>query len=294
MAPPGRTGPTGYGTWPPSAAPPERGRPPAPFSQATFGPVGPAPGAATAIRHRPGIGLVVGLVGLGILLLSLTTLPWISSGGTDVTLADIRDELDRGDDADGGDVPTTEVPDLEVPDLGEAPGPTTAPRVQRQQPPPTTGPVTPTVPTPKPAAPTVDDYVYIEAYARYLWIAVTVAAAVAVFFTTVLVPRAKAARVVIGFLTSGVIGLAVNATDDDGTVGPRVSGVVLTLLCAGVHGFAAFDLFGRELSPDPAIGVWAGLAGLALVLVACVIGTRWEQVPVASPGGPPARSTVFY
>jgi hypothetical protein len=37
--------------------------------------------------------------------------------------------------------------------------------------------------------------------------------------------------------------------------------------------------------PDPAVGVWAGFAGLVLVLIGCVVGTRTERAPAPADAG---------
>jgi hypothetical protein len=46
-----------------------------------------------------------------------------------------------------------------------------------------------------------------------------------------------------------------------------------------------FDLFGKELAPDPAVGVWAGCAGLVLVLIGCVVAARTERAPAPADAG---------
>jgi hypothetical protein len=61
------------------------------------GPMGmPSPwaGPQVIVRHRPGLGLVVGLAGLLLAILSLTALPWISEGSDDATLSDIRGQFE--------------------------------------------------------------------------------------------------------------------------------------------------------------------------------------------------------
>ena len=54
---------------------------------------------------------------------------------------------------------------------------------------------------------------------------------------------------------------------------------MIAVLCRGVHTYALSILFGADDSPDPAIGVWAGVAGLLAPVVGCLVGTRTEQVP---------------
>jgi len=51
------------------------------------------------------------------------------------------------------------------------------------------------------------------------------------------------------------------------------------VMCLAAHGYAVYDLFGEDVAPDPALGVWAGVGGLVLVLVGCVMGTRTERLP---------------
>jgi hypothetical protein len=55
------------------------------------------PGQRVQVRHRPGLGLVVGLAGLLLTLLSFTALPWVSDGGQDVSLFDVRDQFEGMD-----------------------------------------------------------------------------------------------------------------------------------------------------------------------------------------------------
>ncbi len=205
------------------------------------------------------------------LLLSLTALPWVSAGGEEATFSDIRDAFDAVDDLDGGE--SFDPPDITTPTVGRSAGqgggspagpvPVSSFGVRQQEPP----------------AAGSSETEFVEIYAEALWMAVVGAAVIAVVFATGIVPSSKGGRLLTGFLMAGVLGLAVNAADDDGSVGPRVSGALVALLCLGVHGYAVFDLFGDELAPDPAWGVWAGVAGLVLVLIGCVMGTRTERVP---------------
>jgi len=171
------------------------------------------------------MGLVIGLIGLALLLASLTALPWVSSGGEDATFSDIRDAFDQS-------------------------------------------PSSSTVATD-----------YIETYAAGgAWIVVGLAA-MAVLFTTWVVPSSKAGRVGTGLLVGGLLGVVVNAVDDKGTFGPRISGVAAAGLCLLMHGYAVNDLFNDDFAPDPAWGAWAGIVGVVLVGVSCLVGTRTERVP---------------
>jgi hypothetical protein len=208
------------------------------------------------------------------LLLSFTVLPWVSEGGEDASFGDIRDAFDAADDfevyGDSGD-------------LGD-PGMS---GVRQQEPPPIGPPVSPPIPeytvpeypsTP-PASSSGSETDFIELYVHVLWIAVVVMGAVAVLFATWTVPGSKSGRIIVGFLIAGVVGLAINAADEDGAVGPRVSGALVTLLAGGLHTFAVLDLFGDDYAPDLAWGVWAGFGGLLLMLIGCVMGTRIDRSP---------------
>ena len=102
----GQAPPGGYGYGPPPG-----------FGRPAYAPPGPP-----QLRHRPGAGLVVGLVGLAMLVASLAGLPWISVGGEDATLRDIGDAYSALDGLDVGDggiftPPDVTVPDVSVPDV---------------------------------------------------------------------------------------------------------------------------------------------------------------------------------
>jgi hypothetical protein len=84
-----------------------------------------------------------------------------------------------------------------------------------------------------------------------------------------------------GFFMAGMIGVGLNAADDEGSVAPKLCGALMTLVAAGLHGAAIWSLFSGEFAPDPATGVWAGVAGLVIVFVGCIVGTRRERVNAA-------------
>lgn len=212
-------GPPGVGGPPPGYGVPGWGAPPQP----------PARAAGPVVRHRPGVGLVVGMLGFLLTVLSYVALPWISEGGEDVSLFDIRDQFE------GIDPPS--------------------------------------------------DIAYFVAYARWIWIVALAAALLAILVSTAFVPSSKSGRVVIGTLAlvpllvvGAAIGALATAFDDRGIVGPRICGGVLGLSALGVHIGAYVDGFDGEGAPDPGLGVWAGVLGLVLVIVACGIGTRTESV----------------
>ena len=114
-------------------------------------------------------------------------------------------------------------------------------------------------------------------FVEYLWVVVLAVAAMAVLFTTLWVPRSRGGRMAAGLLVSGPVGFLANAVDKAGSVGPRVAGVAGTVAAAALYGAAVFAIFGREPAPEPALGVWVGEAGLAAVLMACLIGARRAQ-----------------
>jgi hypothetical protein len=115
---------------------------------------------------------------------------------------------------------------------------------------------------------------YLDAFGTWGWIAVIAVASVAVLFSTLLVPASHGGRMGTGFLTAGILGLLINAVDRRGSVGPRLSGALGALVAGAYFGGAGAALYGGEFAPDMAIGWWAGVAGLALVFVGCLIGTR--------------------
>jgi hypothetical protein len=223
-APTGVAGPPpGYG--PPAWGPPQAPQPPPPVAHP--GPPG--------VRHRPGPGLIVGLSGLLVMLLSFLALPWVSEG-EDVSLSDIRDQFD------GVDPPS--------------------------------------------------DIAFIVNYAKGLW-GVVLGVAILALVTSSFVPRSKGARIVIGLLVFAPVafwlGALINAIDDRGVVGPRIGGAFLTLLASAFHVGAYVDLYVGEGAADPAYGVFAGFAGLILVFIGCVMGSRVEDVPPVNPAYPWAR-----
>jgi hypothetical protein len=118
---------------------------------------------------------------------------------------------------------------------------------------------------------------FAQMFVEYLWVVVLAVAAMAVLFTTLWVPRSRGGRMATGLLVSGPVGFLANAVDKAGSVGPRVAGVAGTVAAAALYGAAVFAIFGREPAPEPALGVWVGEAGLAAVLMACLIGARRAQ-----------------
>jgi hypothetical protein len=120
----------------------------------------------------------------------------------------------------------------------------------------------------------------VQVYAQWFGMYVLATLIVAVVFSTLVVPRSKGMRSVVGFLAAGWLGLVANLVDRDGTVGPRVTAVVVAFVAGAVHGYVLYVLFlDPELAPDPAVGVWVGLGGLAAVAIGGIIGTRVERMP---------------
>jgi hypothetical protein len=119
---------------------------------------------------------------------------------------------------------------------------------------------------------------YLELFADVGWIAVLVLAGLAVLFSTLIVPSSFAGRLFTGFLQAALLGLLINAADREGTSAPRVTGALVTLVAAGGFGAALYQLFGDDGAPTPAYGVWAGVGGLAAVLLGCLLGTRRRPV----------------
>lgn len=199
--------------------------------------MGPTP-AAPAIRHRPSLGAIVAGIGLLLVLLGVSGLPWATVAEEDVTRSDIQKTYEGQLEAE------------------------------------------------------LEDVDFLGEYTQWMWIVGLALLAVAVLFSTLVVPSSKGVRVVIGLLTGGLIGLAVNAVDDEGTFGPRVTAALNVLCVAMLHGFALFLFFDefQDFEPDTGTGVWAALAGFALVLLGCVLGTRLERgtpAPAPAPGPMP-------
>ena len=284
---PGPPPPSGYG----QATPGWGYGPPAGYGQAPPGyGYGPAPGygppGSAGLRHRPGPGLIVGLVGLVLLVASLAGLPWISVGGEDASLRDIGDAYSALDGLDVGGGGVFAPPDVSVPDISDptdlsVPG-TTLPDGSS---PGGIGPVVtpPGVPgtvedtyTPPPSG---DLEPFHELYAKGLCWAVAVWAGLGLVIAAAWVPRAKGGRMTLGFLVAGLVGLVATAVDEQGRAGPRVAGAFVALVCLVAHGAAVAGIFGEDGAPDPAVGAWAGGVGLVLVLVGCIVGTRTDPTP---------------
>ena len=115
---------------------------------------------------------------------------------------------------------------------------------------------------------------YIDAFASYGWMVVIGWAALAVLFTALFVPAGYGGRIVTGFLVLGVLGVLVNLVDRRGSVGPRLCGALATLAAGAAFGGGVAILFEGDFAPSIGYGVWVGAAGLGLVLLACLIGTR--------------------
>jgi hypothetical protein len=223
-------GPQGPGNWP--APPPPQGAPgwggaPGPYGRP---PAYGAPGGRVEVRHKPGVGLWVALVGVAMFLVSFMGPAWVEAGDQELNFSDLRDMVEPEGFA--------EASDLE----------------------------------------------FFAIYAEWMWIVVLLVLTVAVVFSTLYVPSSKAARVVIGFLTGGMLGLIVHVVDDEGTFAPRVTGALSTIGVAAVHALAVLQLLANDSEPDPGIGIWLGFAGLLVVLFGCVLGTRTERFPASSYG----------
>jgi hypothetical protein len=189
---------------------------------------GPLPaGGPPQVRHLPGMGAIVAVVGLLIFLVSVASLPWARVGGEDVTRSDVVDAYEYEQEND------------------------------------------------------LDDVDYVGEYATSWWMLVAGVLALAVLFSTLVVPPSKAGRMVTGFVLGSLVGLAVNAADNDGRVGPRISAALAIFGAAAVHGLAQFLLLGDLQDPDVGIGIWGSVVGLAVMLTGCSLGTRTVQAPAA-------------
>jgi hypothetical protein len=283
--PPPGYGPGGYGGPPPGYGGPGPWGAGGPGPWGAGGPVGQSP-VPTVVRHVPSRGLVVGLCGLAALLVSIFALPWITEGGEDVTFHDLRDIFNPDEGAATGPGGGLLAPSagsagsgLDSP-LTPSPAPGGAPPTTYLVPEP--GQVPQTIPVPETAyVPTSDERLKtLEEYTDWTWALVLYFTTVGVVFSTWLVPRERALRMITGFLTGACVGLLVNLADKDGSNAPRIVSTLAALYGAVVHLQALWYLFWDvEGSPSPSVGVWLGLAGLIAVVVACVMGTRREVVP---------------
>ena len=103
-------------------------------------------------------------------------------------------------------------------------------------------------------------------------------AALAMAFAALFVPAGYGGRIATGFLVLGVIGALINLADRRGSVGPRLCGALATLAVGAAFGVGVSILFDGDFAPSIGYGVWVGAAGLGLVLVACLMGTRRAPV----------------
>jgi hypothetical protein len=259
------------------------GPPPAGYGPQAYGYPGYAPGQ-THIRHRPGVGLALGLVGLALLILSHTALPWYSVDLADgssesVTLSEIGDGLSELHESvvSGG---------LSVPEPDPtATVPATIPPVTDVSGGPIGVPVTPTPVSPTPVSPVggsaeVDeDYAFLRYYANGSWIMLVVFGVVAVVFSCWWVPRSRGGRGVTGFVMLGIFGLIVNVVDERGAVGSRICAVGSVLVGTVLHGAAVVKVFNHDGAPGWGPAIYLSFGGLLLMLVGCAIGTRRETVP---------------
>jgi len=280
-APPGPAPGYGYAPAPPGPAPGYAYGAPQGFGRPAYVPVDPPP-----LRHRPGAGLAMGLSGLAMLVASLAGLPWISVDGEDASLRDIGDAYSALDGLDVGDGGVFTPPDVIAPDItlpdGSVPDVTLPDGSSADD---GLGPVV----TPPDLPSTADDTYtppssggtepFHELYAKGLCWAVAVWAALGLVVAALWVPRGKGGRMGLGFFVGGLVGLLANALDERGSIGPRVTGAFVCVVCLVAHGAAAMEMFGEDGAPDPAIGVWAGVAGLLMMVLGSAVGTRTEPAP---------------
>lgn len=196
------------------------------------------------LRFPIGLGAVFGVAGLGLFVLALTSLPWAKAGGQEMTLPDIRDAFATVGDAPEEPAPTTTLPTT-LPDGGISTPGEVQDAVEDQVRDAATEAATNAVDSAKGT--------YLELYSKTIWMVAIVAVGLAVLFATVLAPSSFALRLILGF--------------------QRLGGTV-TVLVAILHGAALWVVFSGKPAPTPALGVWAGVAGLVFILVGCVLGPR--------------------
>jgi hypothetical protein len=194
-----------------------------------------------------GLGSLFGVAGLALFVLSLTSLPWARAGGVDMSLPDIREAF-----ATIGDLPS---------DTGTATTTTlTVPSTLPEG-----------IPSPGDVQGAVEDQVrdaatdaanaavdsakgtYLELYSKTIWLFAAIAIGLAVLFATILAPTSFALKLILGF---------------------QRMGSAVTVLVGILHGVALWVVFSGSPAPTPALGTYAGIAGLLFVLVGCILGPR--------------------
>lgn len=192
-----------------------------------------------------GVGALVGVAGLAAFLVALVVLPWFTVGDRDVTLAGMRTAFS---------VSATNPGDV-VPDAGEGTGATLPEGI------PTPDEVTDAAEQQvrdaagNAAAAAIDSGKsrYLELYVDVVWMGVAGVVGLAVVCSTLLAPRSWALSLLLGVR--------------------RLAGLA-TVLAGLAHGIALWIVFTGDGAPTPAFGVWLGVAGLAAVLLGCVIGPK--------------------
>lgn len=192
-----------------------------------------------------GLGALFGVAGLVGFLLALIVLPWFTVGGEDVNLADIRTSFDVAKTD-----PDEVLPDVDTGPTSTLPGGLPSPgdvqgKVEQEA----------RDAAAQAAANAIDSSKrgYLKLYANTLWLVAAIGIGLAVLFSTILSPRSTALSLLLGFR--------------------RLAGSV-TVLVGIVHGAALWVVFSGKGAPTPAMGVWIGVAGLACVLLGCIIGPK--------------------
>jgi hypothetical protein len=191
-----------------------------------------------------GLGALLGVAGLVCVVLGIAVLPWFTAAGEDVTLADLRDaftvpETDPDDLPGAGEADATTPQDgLPAPaEVGEA--------VEQQARDAAAGAAATALDSGKAR--------YLELYTESLWIAVIAGLGLAVVLSTIVAPRSFALSWLTGF---------------------RVFAGLVVVAAAAAHGIALWIVFTGDGAPDPVLGVWLGVGGIAAVLLACLVGPK--------------------
>jgi hypothetical protein len=149
---------------------------------------------------------------------------------------------------------------------------------------------------------------FLESYAERLAVRLVLMVAVAVGFSTVVVPRSRAVRVLLGcspawialpdappaLLVCGVLGAIVTWRDPGRTMGPKVAAVLTVLAVGLMHGYALSIVFGDlDPAPDPAIGVGASVAGLVAMVVGIAVSMATAKSSQTMQVAPQHRRTTL-
>lgn len=111
-----------------------------------------------------------------------------------------------------------------------------------------------------------------KAYAQYAAYVYLVLAIIGVGLAGFGLPRSRGSRLVAGFFVGGVVGIVLQAIDQDGTWATQLTAALVAGAAAIVQTVAIERLFRGPASPQ--IGAWLGVVGYLVVIVGVALGAR--------------------